>query len=175
MTDPVDPTQSAEAETPGAVTVPKPSPSPSDLDRGPVGEPVEVDRSRPPTWEDVDAEIERGKEASHSARSEAKNLRTRLRTAEGGLETLRRQIVESVVSTETQISTAAFWAAGTRLEDLLTEEGAVDADAVRQAASSAADQLGLIRSPAPNPAQGAGGSPVAAGPSWSDAFKGTKR
>lgn len=116
-------------------------------------------------------------------RNEAKNLRARLRATEAELAALKeslvvlqRQSVDSVVSGSTRITPAALWAwGGAEVGDLLAEDGSVDVDKVKVAADTAATELGLIRAPAANPAQGQGSPAAGGGPEWSDVFKAKRR
>lgn len=107
---------------------------------------------------DTDAQDD-DQEATGPAREAAK-YRRRLRDAEAdleaaraGQETAQRALVDHLAQTTGRIKPEALWAAGTTLEDLLTD-GAVDAQKVADAADSAAHQLGLTRRPKPDPAQG---------------------
>ncbi|WP_412148725.1 hypothetical protein [Curtobacterium flaccumfaciens] len=85
------------------------------------------------------------------ASEEAKRFRTQLRSAEaerdtlaGRLETAHRTMVESIAA-KSLAKPEALWKAGTKLEDLLDDDGNVDADKVTEAAANAVEELGLAK------------------------------
>src|SRR5690625_1674384 len=87
--------------------------------------------------------------------AEAKRYRLRLRETEAErdnlaaqLEALRKAEAERIAAAEVS-NPAGLWAAGTDVADLLTDDGAVDPQKVRQATRDAAEALGLAR---PKPA-----------------------
>lgn len=116
-------------------------------------------------------------EAAKRLRREAQGLRTRLRETEAErdghaeqLTALRRQIAESALD-GTGITPEALWASA-EVAELLAEDGTVDTERVRAAASAAAERFGVRRLPAPNPAQGVVGGAVPSENKWEQAFKG---
>jgi hypothetical protein len=61
---------------------------------------------------------------------------------------MRRAEVERLAGNEHRLTEpAAFWATGTQLADLLTDDGQIDTDKVKSAADSAVAALGLARRP----------------------------
>ena len=100
--------------------------------------------------------------------AEAAKYRRRLRETEAErdalaarVEALQRAEVERVAA-DTLARPEALWAAGTDLAALLTEDGAVDPEAVAQAVTDARDRLGLApaqRTPRADPSQGGHGEP----------------
>ena len=88
---------------------------------------------------------------SEKANSEAAKYRTRLRATEaerdtlaGRLEQAHRTMIEGIAG-RSLAKPEALWAAGTKLADLLDEDGNVDGEKVAEAAKSAQEALGLER------------------------------
>ena len=113
------------------------------------------------------------------ARKEAANYRERLRSTEGErdtartqVEALQRQIIDGQVEA-LGIKPAAFWAAGTTLADLLSDDGSVDSDLVTEAATAARDTLGLPRfTGSGDGGRGKSSTPAAPGPeNWGSLLK----
>lgn len=118
---------------------------------------------------DTTADPDKGRSKSGA---EAAKYRTQLRETEAQrdtlaakVETLQKAQVEALAADLAK--PAALWATGTSLADLLDDDGNVDADKVTEAVARARDELGLaaaVRSPRPDPTQGAqGGTPRASG------------
>lgn len=108
-----------------------------------------ADEAEPPTTDGAKA----GKEAA--------KYRRRLRETEGErdalaeqVDTLRRTLAEEVIVSTGRLSSAeALWAAGTRVADLLDDDGNLDRNKIEQAADAVAERFGMSRRPKPSPAQ----------------------
>jgi hypothetical protein len=100
-----------------------------------------------------------------NANAEAAKYRSRLRETEaerdtltGRLEKAHRTMVETIAGKRLE-KPEALWAAGVQLEDLLDDEGHVDAEKVEAAAVKAEEELGLIRRRGAPIIPGQGGTP----------------
>ncbi|MCV7317257.1 hypothetical protein H7J77_17115 [Mycolicibacillus parakoreensis] len=96
-----------------------------------------------------EAEKGQSEDKSTSANREAAGYRRRLRDVEAerdelaaSLNTLRKAEIERLAGEHLRVG-SAIWASGTDLESLLTEDGGIDAEAVKAAAVAARDELGL--------------------------------
>jgi len=108
--------------------------------------------------------------------AEAARYRRKLRTVEGErdalagqLDATRRGIVDAQAA-GLGIRPAALWAAGAELDELLADDGSVDAGKVEQAVRAAKGVLGLDSGPRPNPQQGRGSAPQSGG-SWNEVLR----
>lgn len=117
--------------------------------------------------------------AVNKARKDAAGYRQRLRDTEGErdtanatIDTLRHQMIDGQVES-LGIKPAAFWAAGTTMADLLSDDGGVDSDLVAEAATAARDTLGLPRfSGTADGGRGKSFTPAASGPeNWGSLLK----
>lgn len=112
------------------------------------------------------------------ASGEAKRYRLKLRAAEKE----RDELAELLGRTRQAIVTGATEAAGLTqrhiaaaeisVENLLTDDGLIDADKLADAVNAAVAEFGIRRPPAPNPQQGRPGGPAHDKASWSQALKG---
>lgn len=134
-------------------------------------EPAEP-QTQPPEAETEEEISKPGKEAAR--------YRVRLRETEAERDQLRA-LVETFQRSDAERAVAdilhrpaGLWAAGTRLADLLDDQGRVDPDKAVAAAKAALEQVGLApkrrRTPAPDPSQGRGSTP-ATGSAWKEAFR----
>ena len=112
---------------------------------------------------------------------EAAKYRRQLRETETALEAARetataaqRALVEHLAQTAGRIRPAALWASGADLADLLDDSGNVDPGKVAQAADVAARDLGLTRTPRPDPTQGRVTDRPDASHGWAQAFAPTR-
>ena len=133
------------------------------------------------TEPDTEQEPEQEPEPETGSREAAK-YRKQLRTAEAerdqlrtGLDNLRRAEVGRQAEAA-GIKTAALWASGATLENLLGEDGTPDNARILEAVAVARDQLGLYKIPAAPSAYGQGkmGEPIPISPQgsqWEGAFK----
>lgn len=106
---------------------------------------------------DPPAETESPNQEAAKYRVRLRETETRLEAAEAQLRQARKLEVERVAQLAGLAKPTALWAAGTQLDDLLTD-GQVDTEAVTAAAQSTAEELGINtgpRLPAPDPSQGA--------------------
>ena len=116
-------------------------------------------------------------EQPDKAGKEAAKYRRRLREAETErdsareqMDALRRQVAESASGLD---KPAALWAAGVSLDDLFTEQGTLDHDAIAAAVETVRETLGTQSKPTtPKPDLTQGSQGTAARPSdpWQDAF-----
>lgn len=119
-----------------------------------------------------------GEEQDNPGR-EAARYRRQLRDTEAERDTLTAQVdamrraeVERIAASTVQ-NPRALWSAGTEVDDLLTAEGTVDPDKVKNATIAAAELLGLAR-PRPGnhvPKEGSNPRPPSSSSSWEGAFK----
>lgn len=143
----------------------------------PTGDPADVVETPVDTSDDPD-------EGRESAGKEAAKYRRRLRDTEAErdtlatqLDTVRRQVVASLVATQQRLpNPEALWAT-TSLENLLDENGAVDPDKVEDASTAAAQRFGIDRKPVGYvPSQGtADQSKVRSGGGWLGALMTPRR
>lgn len=105
-------------------------------------------------------QVEQPDDTDENGNREAAKWRRRLRETEaerdqlrGQVQALQRAEAERIAG-ETVRAPAALWAAGVDVADLLDDTGAIDPAKVRDAVQAAAEQLGLARSPRPDPTQG---------------------
>ena len=110
---------------------------------------------------------------------EAAKYRTRLRETEAErdhlatqVENLRRASVEDRLKTH-RVPAAGFWASGVQLQDLLDEDGNLDDEAIKTAAETAVETLGLERAGARGPYVPKEGNVTnpRGNRSWEDAFR----
>ena len=97
-------------------------------------------------------------------------------TLRATVETMRRAEVERLAAAADLVVPSALWAAGVSLDDLVGEDGQVDAGKVNNAVQSAVTTLGLAirpRSPLPDMGQGARADVKPPGKDqWADLFRG---
>src|SRR5699024_10999869 len=120
-------------------------------------------------------------QAADSKNAEAAKYRVQLREAEAERYTLRQQITAMRTAEIERLAGQhiakpdALWRTGTTIEDLLTEDGTIDAAAVEAAAQTAISDHGLAAAiPAfqTNPGQGQNGGDTKPEPyTWSSALK----
>lgn len=127
-------------------------------------QPAEATESAPEPVEDTQPaeDTKAGKEAARYRRQLRKVEAERDALAEK-VTALQRAEVERHAAHLTRPD--AIWAAGLELADVLDEDGNVDPERVTTAITDAADRLGLARAPgtpAPDPTQGAHGTPARA-------------
>lgn len=95
---------------------------------------------------------DQGTPPAEQPNEEAKRYRLRLREAEQQrdalaqrVEAMQRSEVETLAAEHLNVPSALWKADGVELASLLTDDGAVDADKVREAALAARESLGLER------------------------------
>lgn len=86
-------------------------------------------------------------------RHRAKAAETELAAVTQQLEATRRGIIAQLAAAH-GVNEKALFASGVEVADMVNDKGAVDPDAVAKAAQTARAELGLVRTPAPNPGQG---------------------
>lgn len=105
--------------------------------------------------------------------AESKKYRKRAQEAEASLADLEdryRTVITSVAENQVQqrgLAPNALWAAGTKLEDLLDDDGRVDTSKIDAAAHAARRYLGITTAESPNQGRGAASS---VRESWSSVF-----
>lgn len=128
----------------------------------------------PQTTEPPEAVPDPDETTAESGNAEAAKYRRKLREAETERDTARqtvdasqRVLVEHLAGIA-RVRPAALWASGVTLDQLRDDTGNIDPAKVTEAAEAAARNLGLSRTPRPDPSQG-GRATVAASP-WETAF-----
>lgn len=125
-------------------------------------------------------EVDQGEDEGEPGGHEAAKLRKRAQAAETERDTLTAR-VQAMQRAEVERHAAAtlakpagLWVSGVDLAELLDDSGDVDPAKVREAATTAADQLGLGRTRPGNyvPREGTI-APPSGKPGWSDALKET--
>lgn len=141
-----------------------------------VEEAATVEAARDLTPEPEKVESEDGK-----AGKEAAKYRRQLRDTEAERDALGEKVTalqRLAVETEARKhlrKPEALWAAGADLAGLLDENGLPDPVKVEAASNDAVQRLGLNTTPKPDPSQGKSSYSGPSAPSFSDAFKPSRR
>lgn len=144
----------------------------TDQTNDPSTEPEQVSTEQEATEQEATEQTETTKPGKEAAK-----YRTRLREAEADRDTvreqmsaLRRQVAEGASGLA---KPAALWAAGVDPDDLFSDDGQLDTEALATAVEQATETLGAQRksgTPKPDPTQGSQATGVVFHDPWAQAF-----